>query len=136
MGTDEVEAVGEAGYWVDRVRSIRRFRRRDEDAQAPYKPVLLSWLIGRLAAGQPAELSLKEAELDLKLLMQRNRLGRSVRVALPFVYLGTGPELWRVEDSNGNDVATMPQATRRARCSCAKQTRLPFQARRSTGSAD
>ena len=98
--------------------------------------MLLLWLIGRLAAGQLTEESLKEAELDLKLLMQRNRLGGSVHVALPFVCLGTGPELWRVEDSNGNDVATMPQVTRRARCSCAKQTRLPFQAKRSTGSAD
>ena len=87
-GTDEVEAVSEADYWADRVRSIRRFRRRDEDARAPYKPLLLLWLIGRLAEGQPAEVSFKEAELDLKLLMHRYRLGRNVRVAYPFVYLG------------------------------------------------
>ena len=101
-----------ADYWVERVRSIRRFTRRDKDARAPYKPLLLLWLIGRLAEGQPARVSFEEAELDLKLLMHRYRLGRSVRVAYPFVYLGQRPELWRVEDSNGNDVAKMPQKTK------------------------
>ena len=111
-GTDEVEAVSEADYWADRVRSIRRFRRRDEDARAPYKPLLLLWLIGRLAEGQPAEVSFKEAELDLKLLMHRYRLGRNVRVAYPFVYLGHNRELWRVEDSSGHDVAKRPQSTK------------------------
>ena len=111
-GTDEVEAVGEASYWLARVRSIRRFRRRDKDARAPYKPLLLLWLIGRLAAGQPAEVSFKEAELDLKLLMHRYRLGRSVRVAYPFVYLGQNRELWSVEDSKGDDVTRMPQVTK------------------------
>ena len=75
MKSEEVETVRQADYWVDRVRSIRRFTRRDKDAQAPYKPLLQLWLIGRLAVGQPAEVSSKEAELDLKLLMHRYRLG-------------------------------------------------------------
>lgn len=101
-----------AEYWVERVRSIRRFTRRDKDARAPYKPLLLLWLIGRLASGMPARVSFKDAELDLKLLMHRHRLGRSVRVGFPFVYLGTSSELWRVEDSHGNDVAKMPQSTK------------------------
>ena len=57
-------------------------------------------------------MSFSEAELDLKLLMQRYRLGRSVRVGFPFVYLGTSRELWRVQDSNGDDVAKMPQSTK------------------------
>ena len=112
MSTDKVERVSEADYWADRVRSIRRFTRSDKDARAPYKPLLLLWLIGRLAAGQPAEVSFKEAELDLKLLMHRYRLGRSVRVAYPFVYLGQNSELWRVEDSKGDDVTRRPQATK------------------------
>ena len=112
MPTNEVERVSEADYWVDRVRSIRRFARRDKDARAPYKPLLLLWLIGRLAAGQPAEVSFKEAEFDLKLLMHRYRLGRSVRVAYPFVYLGQNRELWSVEDSKGDDVTRMPQVTK------------------------
>ena len=110
--TGEVDVISEADYWVARVRSIRRFTRRDKDARAPYKPLLLLWLIGRLAEGQPAEVSFKEAELDLKLLMHRYRLGRNVRAAYPFVYLGQSPELWTVKDSSGRDVTKLPQKTK------------------------
>ena len=60
-------------------------------------------------------MSFSEAEFDLKLLMRRYRLGRSVRVGFPFVYLGTSRELWRVQDSNGDDVAKMPHEMRTAR---------------------
>ena len=108
----EVRAASEAEYWADRVRSIRRFTSRDNDALAPYKPLLLLWLIGRLAEGRPPRVSFAEAEFDLKLLMHRYRLGRSMRVAYPFVYLGQSRELWRVQDSDGNDVATMKQKVR------------------------
>ena len=109
-GMEELEAVSEADYWAAKVRSIRRFTRRARDARAPYKPLLLLWLIGRLAGGQPAAVSFKDAELDLKLLMHRYRLGRSVRVAYPFVYLGQSPELWTVKDSSGHDVTSLPQS--------------------------
>ena len=112
LWTDDVDVPGQADHWVGKVESIRRFASRDRDARAPYKPLLLLWLIGRLAAGLPARVSFSEAELDLKLLMHRYRLGRSVRVGFPFVYLATSPELWRVEDSNGNDVAKMAQAVK------------------------
>lgn len=110
MNRDEIEAISEADYWIDKVRSIRRFTLRDREVRAPYKPLLLLWLIGRLAEGRSAEVSFKEAELDLKLLMHRYRLGRSVRVAYPFVYLGQNQELWSVKDSNGDDVTSMPQS--------------------------
>lgn len=109
---DEAGMASEADHWVERVTSIRRFASRDKDKRAPYKPLLLLWLIGRVAAGQPTEVSFQEAELDLKLLMHRYRLGRSVSVANPFVYLGSNPELWRVVDSGGNDVSRMTQATK------------------------
>lgn len=111
-GANEAEAATGADYWVERVKSIRRFTRRDRDARAPYKPLLLLWLIGRVVDGRPAEVAFSEVESDLKLLMHRYRLGRSVRVGFPFVYLGTAPELWSVRDSNGNDVSKMPQATK------------------------
>ena len=84
-----------ADYWIGKVESIRRFASRDKDARAPYKPLHLLWLIGRLAGGLPSRVSFSEAELDLKLLMHRHRLGRSVRVGFPFVYLATSQELWR-----------------------------------------
>ena len=111
LWTDD-DVPGQADYWVGRVQSIRRFTSRDKDTRAPYKPLLLLWLIGRMAEGLPARVSFSEAELDLKLLMQRYRLGRSVRVGFPFVYLGTSRELWRVQDSNGNDVSKVPQSTK------------------------
>ena len=57
-------------------------------------------------------MSFKEADIDLKLLMHRYRLGRDVRVAYPFAYLGQHRELWRVEDSSGRDVTQMPQSTK------------------------
>ena len=79
MKSEEVETVRQADYWVESVRSIRRFTRRDKDARAPYKPLLLLWLIGRLAAGQAVEVSFKDAEFDLKLLMHRYRLGHGAQ---------------------------------------------------------
>ena len=106
---------------VGKVESIGRFASRDKDARAPYKPLLLLWLIGRLAGGRPTRVSFSEAELDLKLLMHRYRLGRSVRVGFPCersagVAIGdqwnSRRVVWRVEDSNGNDVAKMPHESK------------------------
>ena len=96
-----------ARYWADKVRSIRRYVNRDK--RSPYKPLLLLWLIGRQAAGLPTRISFREAEGDLIDLMNKYRMGTRLRVEFPFVYLGTDRDLWRVEDTNGNDVAKMPQ---------------------------
>ena len=124
LWTDEDESADRAEYWVNKVQSMRRFTRRSEDesegedARAPYKPLLLLWLIGRLAGGQPARVPFGEAERELKQVMHRHRLDteddrvRTVRVVNPFVYLCSSPDLWRVEDSAGNDVAAMPQKTK------------------------
>lgn len=112
LWNDEAEAAARADYWVGKVQSIRRFANKNKDTRAPYKPLLLLWLIGRLAAGHSTEVSFKESEQDLKQLMRGHRLGRSVRVAFPFVYLGSDPELWRVKDSSDNDVSKMPQQTK------------------------
>ena len=64
-GGAEVEAVSEADYWAGRVKSIRRFTVRDADVRAPYKPLLLLWMIGRVVAGQPAAVSFKSEHLNL-----------------------------------------------------------------------
>ncbi len=109
---DDVAAAASADYWVDKIQSIRRFASTKKDTRAPYKPLLLLWLIGRLAAGLPAGVSFKEAEPDLKRLMHRHRIGHQVRVGFPFVYLGSSQDLWRVQDSSGNDVFKMPQSTK------------------------
>ena len=99
--------------WVEQVRSIKRFARGDR--RAPYKPLLLLWLIGRQAAGLPTRVSFREAEDDLTRLMDKFRLGVSLRVTYPFVYLGTNRDLWQVETINGEDVTKMPQAVKESR---------------------
>ena len=110
---DRTPQAGSAERWVARVRSIRRFA--DGDRRAPYKPLLLLWLIGRQAAGLPTRVSFREAEEDLTRLMDRYRLGAKLRVAYPFVYLGTNRDLWRVETVGGDDVTAMPQSVRESR---------------------
>ena len=99
--------------WVTRVRSIRIFT--DGDRRAPYKPLLLLWAIGRLVAGRPTRVSFGDAEDELTRLMEGHRLGASLRVGYPFVYLGTSRELWTVETAGGSDVASMPQRARDSR---------------------
>lgn len=99
--------------WVAKVRSIRRFR--DGDRRAPYKPLLLLWAIGRLAAGLPARISFRDAEDELTRLMEGHRLGGKLRVSYPFVYLGTSRDLWRVETADGSDIAALPQRLKESR---------------------
>lgn len=108
-----VGEVESSEYWVERVRSIKRFTHLDR--RAPYKPLLLLWLIGRHAAGLSTRVSFREAEEDLTRLMDRFRLGVKLRVTYPFVYLGTSRDLWRVETISGDDVTTMPQAVKESR---------------------
>lgn len=108
--------------WVPKVRSIRRFR--DGDRRAPYKPLLLLWAIGRVAAGLPTRISFCDAEEELTRLMEGHRLGGKLRVSYPFVYLGTSRDLWRVETADGSDVAAMPQRVKESR---------PFLVREATG---
>ena len=106
---DQDEPAGDAAGWVEKITSVRRFTNKDR--RAPYKPLLLLWLIGRVANGQPSRVSFKDAEEDLKRLMKVHRMGGSrVRVEFPFVYLASEPELWRVEDSAGADVSRMEQS--------------------------
>lgn len=107
---EDVAVGSDAEYWVERVRSIRRFKSRDSDARAPYKPLLLLWLIGRVAAGMSSRVSFRDAEADLRRLLSKHPVGKSrPKAENPFVYLASDPVLWRVEDSAGADVARMEQ---------------------------
>lgn len=87
----------------------------DGEKRAPYKPLLLLWAIGRVAAGRPTRVSFADAEEELTRLMEGHRLGGRLRVSYPFVYLGTSRDLWRVETADGSDVAAMPQRIRESR---------------------
>ena len=70
--------------------------------------MLLLWVIGRLAGGLPGRVPFREAEADLQRLLNKHPVGNSrPKVENPFVYLASDPELWRVEDSGGCDVARM-----------------------------
>ena len=109
-GADQAAAVSQADYWVGKVKSIRRFKVKDSDKRAPYKPLLLLWLIGRVAGGLPGRVAYSEVEADLQRLLLKHPVGKSKpKVENPFVYLASDPHLWRVEDSTGGDVARMDQ---------------------------
>ena len=111
LWNDETEAEDPAEYWVKRVQSAGRFRLKDTAKRAPYKPLLLLWLIGRLAEGQPPRVSFREAEEQLRPLLNRYRVADSKpKVEHPFVYLASDPELWGVRDSAGQDVRRMSPA--------------------------
>ena len=112
LWNDEAEAADPAEYWVKRVQSAGRYRLRDTEKRAPYKPLLLLWLIGRLAEGRPS-VSFSEAEKQLGPLLSRHRVADSKpKVRDPFLYLASDPELWVVKDSAGKDVRQMGPVTK------------------------
>ena len=118
-GTDAMPALtsleeDEAARWVERVKSVRRYTKKGKgeipsQKRAPYKPLLLLWLIGRVAKGEASQVSFKDAEEDLTDLMRPHSMRKSgVRVQYPFLHLAADRDLWRVEDSTGRDVSKLP----------------------------
>lgn len=102
-------AAETADYWVKQIEKIGRFK-NNKGKPAPYKPLLLLWMIGRIAEGLPARVTFQDAEKDLRKLMASYRLGKTApKIEYPFVYLGSSSRLWQVNDSQGNDVTKMPQ---------------------------
>lgn len=85
----------------------------------PKSPLLLLWMIARVADGKPPIVRFRDAEDELKELMTSYRLGRRFAVQYPFVYLAESSQLWRVEDKNGNNIremtAPLPPDTRQPR---------------------
>lgn len=97
--------------WVERVGSIGRYGTGDR--RAPYKPLLLLWMIGLKANGQPSRISFRDAAQPLRALLDKHRFAKSdPKPQDPFVYLGSDRELWRVETASGDDVTTMRQETK------------------------
>ena len=97
--------------WVEQVRSLNVDVASGQ--RAPYKQLLLLWMIGRVKGGETARISFRDAEEPLKELMNRFRLGEKAEPGLPFVHLAANPELWTVEDSNGSNVYEMDRNRRR-----------------------
>ena len=97
--------------WVEQVRSLNVDVASGR--RAPYKQLLLLWMIGRVKGGELARISFRDAEEPLKELMNRFSLGKQAEPKLPFVHLAANPELWTVEDSNGSNVYEMDKTQRR-----------------------
>ena len=74
--------------WVDRVLQTTRFLSKS-GTRAPYKPLLLLWLVGRLANGQGTAATFAEAEDEIGRLLSSHRVAPTPPSATnPFVYLG------------------------------------------------
>ena len=109
MATDSI--LG-ADAWVRRALETERYRARS-GKRAPYKPLLLLWLIGRVANGQGTTVSFAHAEGDVNQLLRAHAVAETTPQAKnPFVYLASDDELWSVRTSAGEDVREMPQRIR------------------------
>ncbi len=100
-----------ADAWIDVIDSMPQYRHA-RDKRAPYKPLLLLWLIARVTNGDDPEVRFEDAESDLKSLLAEFRVGRTEpKPQDPFVRLGTSPELWKVTDQDGNDISGSQKLT-------------------------
>ena len=110
MRSDHSTQRDTAERWVHIVQSIRRYTK--ENSRAPYKPLLLLWLIGKLAERsdqpeQPTRFLFSDVEDELTELMEKHRMGNTpVRVQYPFVYLANDRDLWILEDRNRNHIVS------------------------------
>ncbi len=81
---------------------------------APYKPLLILWLIGNYLSTGQSQIPFKDVEGPLEHLMSNFRLGATdPRAALPFVHLASEPLLWRVFSKTGENIYEMDRNTRR-----------------------
>lgn len=98
--------------WIDRVLQMTRFRAKS-GTRAPYKPLLLLWLVGRLANGRGNAATFVEAEDEVGRLLSSHRVAVTPpSAANPFVYMASDAELWSVRTSDGDDIRAMPQRIR------------------------
>lgn len=108
--------------WLDAIGSMPQYRSAS-DKRAPYKPLLLLWIIGRLSNGGGPEVRFKDSESDLRELLGEFRVGRTdPKPEHPFVYLGSSPELWQVTDRNGNDISKMSDPVDNSKSAPARET--------------
>lgn len=102
------EADG-ADAWIETIRSIPQYQGA-KGVRAPYKPLLLLWLIGQMTDGHGPEFRFEDARSDLGDLLEAFRVGATrPKPEHPFVYLGSRPELWQVTDRSGEDIFKMSE---------------------------
>jgi len=98
--------------WVRRIREMTRYKTK-AGTRAPYKPLLLLWLIGRVANGEGTSVTFAESEQAVAELLASHALAATVPQArYPFVYLASDAELWSVRNLAGEDISAMPQHVR------------------------
>jgi len=73
-------------------------------SKAPYKSLLLLWMVGRYLNGYGPIVTYQEAENPLKELMKDFQIGKSFRPSLPFIHLASEPEIWMVTTVSGLDI--------------------------------
>ncbi len=96
-----------ADVWIDVIRSITVYTDAS-GKRAPYKLLLLLWLIGRLTNGHDPEFRFEDAETDLRDLLNTFKVGNSSpKPEHPFVYLASKPKLWQVTDTRGRNIFAM-----------------------------
>ncbi|WP_423917883.1 phosphorothioated DNA-binding restriction endonuclease [Candidatus Poriferisodalis sp.] len=109
MNTAETDGADD---WARRVLETDRFQTK-EGKRAPYKPLLLLWLIGRVANGEGISVTFARAEDDVgRLLASHSVAATPPQAKNPFVYLASDVELWSVRNSAGEDIRSMPQNVR------------------------
>ena len=92
--------------WLGVLKSMGQYGANDK--RAPYKPLLILWLIARLSNGGDPGVRFRDAESELTKLLAEFRVGRTEpQPKYPFVYLGSSPELWQVTDEEGQDIFKM-----------------------------
>ena len=83
------------------------------DGRAPYKPLLLLWAIAHHHRDLSTPLKFSDVERPLSSLLDRYRFKQTQpKPQDPFVYLGSDPQLWRVETATGLDVTQLDQQTK------------------------
>ncbi|MXW61824.1 MAG: hypothetical protein F4Z58_09705 [Acidimicrobiaceae bacterium] len=116
MGDSDLEK------WLEEVSTMPQYRSAG-DKRAPYKPLLLLWIIGRLSNGGDSEIRFKDAESELKELLGEFGVGRTApRPEHPFVYLASSPKLWQVTDEAGNDIFKMSEPLNDSMSAPARET--------------
>jgi len=94
-------------YWKRIFASINKFETKG-GKRAPYKLLVLLWLVGRVINDKGGVVSFRDAQAHLRHLLSVHRVGKTApKPENPFVYLGMTPEIWSVRDKDGNDVAKM-----------------------------
>jgi len=91
-----------ASDWIERIIGLRRWSQ--QGVRAPHKPLLLLYMIGRLAQTGSRQVSFEEAEPELADLLER--YGPPVTKATPeypFHHLQNDEGLWEVSTSDGSD---------------------------------